>query len=103
MLGYCDDKFLIVILFQQSQYPIITVMRGQLTSPEGVENQESLEPRALVRQLPDLVHGRVDNLLADGVVPPRVVVGRVLLPGHEEVLLEQLAVSPRLDLICSKQ
>ena len=35
---------------------------------EGVEDEEALEARAVVGQTADLVHRRVDELLADGVV-----------------------------------
>ena len=57
-----------------------------------MEDQESLEPGALVRQLPHPVQHQVDDLLADGVVPTSVVVRRVLLAGHQLLGVEQLAV-----------
>ena len=57
-----------------------------------MEDQESLKPSAVVRQLPDSVQHKVDDLLADGVVPPGVVVGRILLPGDQLFRVEQLAV-----------
>ena len=45
------------------------------------------------------VQDQVDDLLADGVVAPGVVVGRVLLPRHQLLRVEQLAVrsSPNLN------
>ena len=47
---------------------------------EGMEDEESLEPGALVRQLPHPVQHKVDDLLADGVVASGIVVGGVLFP-----------------------
>ena len=44
-----------------------TETRASATT-EGVEDEEALEARAVVCQTADLVHRRVDELLADGVV-----------------------------------
>lgn len=44
-----------------------TETRASATA-ERVEDEEALEARAVVRQTTDLVHRRVDELLADGVV-----------------------------------
>ena len=44
------------------------------------------------------VHDEVDNLLADGVVTPGVVVGRVLLARDELLGVEQLPVGASADL-----
>lgn len=48
---------------------------------ERVENEESLQTGAHVSQLADAVEDDVHDLLADGVVSARVVVGRVLFSG----------------------
>ena len=48
-----------------------------------MEDEESLEPGALVGKLPDPVQNQVNNLLADGVVTPGVVVGCVLLASDQ--------------------
>ena len=66
---------------------------------EGMEDEEPLEPGALVRQLPHPVEHQVDDLLADGVVAPRVVVGGVLLAGHQLLGVEELAVRSSSDFV----
>jgi hypothetical protein len=43
-----------------------------------VEDQEALQPSALVRELTDTVEGQVHDLLSKGVVAARVAVRRVL-------------------------
>ena len=57
-----------------------------------MEDEEALQAGAVVRQLPDPVQHQVDDLLAHGVVPSRVVVRRVLLPRNQLLWVEQLAV-----------
>jgi len=64
-----------------------------------VEQQEALEPRALIGQLPDPVEHQVHYLLADGVVPSGVVIGRILLAGDELLRMEELAVSTCADFV----
>merc|ERR1719350_1659795 len=63
-----------------------------------MEDEESLEPSALVSQLPDPVQDQVHDLLADGVVTPGVVIGSILLTGEKLLRMEQLPVdtSPHL-------
>ena len=46
-----------------------------------MEDKESLKSGALVSDLPDPVENQVNNLLADSVVSPGVVIGRILLTG----------------------
>ena len=53
---------------------------GARAPPEGVVQQEALQPLAPVGQLPDLVEHRLQQLLPRGVVAPRIVVRGVLLP-----------------------
>ena len=48
---------------------------------------------------PDSVQHKVHNLLADGVVTPGVVVGRILLACDELLGVEQLPVGPGPDLV----
>ena len=45
---------------------------------EGVEDEEALEAGALVSDLPNPVKNKVNDLLADGVMSPGVVIGRIL-------------------------
>ena len=59
---------------------------------KGVEDEETLEAGALVRQLPHPVQHQVDDLLPDGVVASSIVVRCVLLPGHQLLRVEELAV-----------
>ena len=64
-----------------------------------MEDEEALEPGALVGELADAVEHKIDDLLAYGVVAAGVVVGRVLLAGDELLRVEELAVDPRADFI----
>lgn len=66
-----------------------------------MEHEEPLQPGALVGQLADAVQHDVYDLLADGVVAPGVVVGRVLLAGDELLGVEQLPVRTGPHLICN--
>ena len=66
-----------------------------------MEDEESLQPGALVGQLANAVQNQVDNLLADRVVAARVVVGRILFAGDQLLRVEQLAVRAGADLICT--
>uniref|UniRef100_A0AAG5DHP0 Uncharacterized protein n=1 Tax=Anopheles atroparvus TaxID=41427 RepID=A0AAG5DHP0_ANOAO len=58
---------------------------GPGASAERVEQQETLQPIALLRQLPQGARDALDDLLADGVVSAGEIVCRVLLP-HDHVL-----------------
>ena len=64
-----------------------------------MEHEESLETSALISQLPDPIQDKVHNLLANGVVTPGIVVGRVLLPCYQLLWVEQLPVGSNSDLI----
>lgn len=57
----------------------------------------------MVGELPDFLHGNVDEFLADGVVAPGVVIGRVFLPRQQLLGVEQLAVVARPHLICGRR
>ena len=83
-----------------------------------MEDEEALQPRAVVSQTADSVEHSVDDLLADRVVAsaiqlvlnssliayecgiPGVVVGRVLLARDHLLGMEQMLVRARADLIC---
>ena len=60
-----------------------------------MENEESLQTSALLRLLSQPLKDQVDDLLADGVVAPRVVVGGVLLAAHQLLRVEERAVDSR--------
>ena len=64
-----------------------------------MEDEESLEPGAVVCQLPDPVQDQVHDLLADGVVAPGIVVGGVLLPIDELLGVEETAVGSHSGLV----
>ena len=68
-------------------------------STKGVEDEETLETGALVCQLPHPVKNQVNNLLPDGVVASRIVVCRVLLPGHQLLRVEELTVRSSSNLV----
>jgi len=57
-----------------------------------VKDEKALQARALVGELADAIEHEVDDLLADGVVAARVVVGRVLLARDELLGVEELTV-----------
>ena len=70
---------------------------------EAVEDEEALEPGALVGQLADTIQDEVDDLLADGVVAAGVVVGRILLAGDELLRVEQLPVCTSTNLVYTRR
>merc|ERR1719214_323682 len=72
---------------------------GAGATADGVEEQEALEAGAVVGELADAVEDEVDDLLADGVVATRVVVGGVLLAGDELLRVVELAVGAGADLV----
>ena len=92
---------------------------GTSATAEGVEDQEALEGVAVVYDLEsdmypcpstesgalltgdtaDALANTVNHLLADGVVTAGIVVGSVLLPAHQELGVEELAVVAGADLI----
>ena len=72
---------------------------GAGAAADGVEGEEALQAGAVVGQLADAVEDEVHDLLADGVVAARVVVGGVLLAGDQLLGVVQLAVGARAHLI----
>uniref|UniRef100_A0A182QUA6 Uncharacterized protein n=1 Tax=Anopheles farauti TaxID=69004 RepID=A0A182QUA6_9DIPT len=72
---------------------------GTGTTTERVEDQETLQTRALVGQLADAIQHQIHDLLADGVMAARIVVRRVLLAGDQLLRMEQLPVRAGAHLI----
>ena len=72
---------------------------GSSSTTKGVEEKESLETSALISQLPDPVKNQVNNLLANGVVTPGVVVGGVLLASDQLLGVKQLTISSSSNLV----
>jgi len=72
---------------------------GTSSPSKAVENQEALKTCALVSQLPNAVQDKVNDLLANGVVPSGVVVGSVLLAGDELLRVEELPVGAGANFI----
>merc|ERR1719389_1542494 len=72
---------------------------GAGAAADGVEGEEALQAGAVVGELADAVEDQVHDLLADGVVAARVVVGRVLLARDELLRVVQLAVGAGADLV----
>ena len=68
-------------------------------APEAVEDEEPLQPLAVLCDATDLFQHEVDDLLADGVVTAGVVVGGVLLASHQLVGVKQLTVGAGSNLV----
>ena len=71
-----------------------------MRAPVSWRYMTHLQSRALVCQLPDPVEDEVDDLLADSVVTPGVVVGRVLLASDKLFRMKQLTVRTSTDFVC---
>ncbi|RXH73801.1 hypothetical protein DVH24_016623 [Malus domestica] len=69
------------------------------TATNGIEDQEPLEPGAVVSELPNAVEAEIYDLFADGVVTAGEVVGGVFLAGNELLRVEKLAVGAGADLV----
>uniref|UniRef100_H2ZPU9 Uncharacterized protein n=1 Tax=Ciona savignyi TaxID=51511 RepID=H2ZPU9_CIOSA len=66
---------------------------GPSSSSERVEDEETLEASALIRQLSDSVEHKVNDFLTDGVVTTGIVVGGILFAGNQLFRVKELAVS----------
>ena len=60
---------------------------------EGVEQEETLESRALISQLTNTVQNQIDNLFANGVVSSSIVVSSIFLSSDQLFGVKQLTVS----------
>ena len=52
---------------------------GSSSSTDGVEDEETLETSALIRELSDSIKAKIDDLLTNGVMSSGEVVGSILL------------------------
>ena len=64
-----------------------------------MEDQESLKTSTHISKLPDSIQDQVNNLLANGVVTPGVVVGGILLASDQLLRVEQLSVGSSSNLV----
>jgi len=72
---------------------------GSGTSSNGVEDEETLESSALIRELSDSVKAEIDDLLTNGVMSSGEVVGSIFFTGDELLWMEELSVCSGSDLI----
>jgi hypothetical protein len=72
---------------------------GTGSTAEGVENEETLQTRAVVGNAADLVEDLVNELLSDGVVTTGVVVWGILLSGDHVLGVEERSVRTSADLV----
>jgi hypothetical protein len=69
------------------------------TTAKGVEDQETLQSRAVVGDLSNFVQDLVNQLLSNGVMATGVVVGRVLLASDHLLGVEKTTVGTGADLV----
>mmetsp|Transcript_66257 Transcript_66257/g.104908 ORF Transcript_66257/g.104908 Transcript_66257/m.104908 type:complete len:203 (-) Transcript_66257:121-729(-) len=69
------------------------------TSTKGVEDKESLQASALVRQFSDPVQNNINELLSNSVVSTSIVVSRIFFAGYQLFWVKQLSVSASPNLI----
>jgi hypothetical protein len=89
---------LLAVVDRQALHKEGTETRSGSTT-EGVENQETLETRAVIGNTADLVEDLVDQLLSDSVVATSVIVGSILLAGDHLLWVEKAAIGTSADLI----
>ena len=69
------------------------------TSTDGVEDEETLETSALIRELSDSIEAEIDDLLTNGVMSSGEVVGSIFLSGDKLLWMEELSVGSSSNLI----
>ena len=72
---------------------------GTCSTAERVENEETLQTRAVVGDTSNLIQDLVDKLLANGVVTTSIVVRGIFLSGDHVLGVEQRAVGAGADLV----
>lgn len=89
---------LLAVVDRQTLHEESTETRASTTA-EAVEDKETLETRAVVGNVTDLVQNLVDELLAHGVVATSVVVRGILLASDHQFGVEKAAVGAGADLV----
>ncbi|KAI7091893.1 Tubulin alpha [Hortaea werneckii] len=89
---------LLAVVHRQTLHQQSTETRAS-TATERVEDEETLETRAVVCYVPDLVEDLVDQLLTDRVVATGVVVRGILLARDHLLRVEKAAVGASADLV----
>lgn len=89
---------LFAVVHRQSLHEQSTKPRTGTTA-EGVENEEALQPRAVVRNSSQLVKDLIDKLLAYSVVTSCVVVGCIFFTGDHLIWVEETSVWPSSDFV----
>ena len=89
---------LLAIVDGQTLHEESTEARSSSTT-KRVEDQETLEPRAVVCNTANLVQNLIDQFLADSVVATSVIVGGILLASDHLLWVEQAAVGTGTDLV----
>ena len=95
---------------REAELGVLGVVHGESLEEEGAEtgassstggevHGEALDGVARVHDLPDALHCGVNDLLADGVMPPGVVVRGILLSGDHLLGVVQVAEVAALDLL----
>ncbi len=67
-----------------------------------MEDEETLEPCALIGELADPIQNKIDDFLPDGVVAAGVVICGIFLACNQLLWVEELSVGPCTDFICGK-
>ena len=99
--GWVDAELelaLLAVVDRQTLHEKSSETRSGSTT-EGVEDEETLETRAVVGNAADGVKNLINQLLSDGVVTTSVVVGCILLSGNHVLWVEKAAVGTGADLV----
>jgi len=72
---------------------------GSSSSTDGVEDEETLETCALIRELSDSIEAEIDDFFTNGVMSSGEVVGSIFFTGDELLWMEELSVGSGSDLI----
>ena len=72
---------------------------GTGSSTDGVEDEETLETSALIRELSDSIEAEIDDFFTNGVMSSGEVVGGIFFTGDELLWMEELSVGSGSDFI----